>query len=182
MSSNNNEIAIEKYKKSCVEAIGGKESEYQNNIKFLTEKWSKATQSTAKELVGPVLSQTTPMNYAIIVDNDTYFKLHYADEKEKMNSNAALAIACLCGAEKIATFLLEQLNLTYSSAGHDYILRYAAESMNTKWAQKIAKEMSQSMQDVPAEISASNNIVNDMIWYILNKDNQRQKSSFFTRK
>ena len=133
------------------EATSNSPSAYIAKMKWLKGKWPENKDSTAARLIKPVLySIAPPLQHAIVADNLDYFSKHY--DKTAENSNALLAIACLCGSQNIADFLLGKMELSYTSAGHEYILSYASSSPNIEWAEAIAVSFKKAAKPIPREI------------------------------
>ncbi len=146
-------LTQEPYQKACQEAIGSNITVYTSKVKQIKEKWAHQSDSTPARLMGNLLSSNIPPLYhSIVADNVEYFRKNY--DITKVNSNELLAIACLCGSQKVADFLLKKLNLNYLSPGYEYILTYAATSNNIDWVKKIAEVMSQDQKEIPKDLAA----------------------------
>lgn len=139
------------YKKSCTEAIGLNVEEHTVKLAWLKEKWNNARDSHPARLICPMLSEpVSAFHHSIISNNLGYFKLNY--NKNEVNSNALLAIACLCGSEDIANFLLKQLGSNYLSTENEYVLGYVLASQNTKWAKNIASTLALAGKKMPGDL------------------------------
>jgi len=124
-----------------------------SRVAYLKELWlvkgKKLGDCDEVRLMGKVLfASLTPMHAAIIVDNLDYFKSNFqgtAEIDEKL-----LRVACLCGAENIANFLLGRCdNPLYK---YDFILTHISASPNKEWAEAVARQMNDKHMEMPVEV------------------------------
>lgn len=144
------------YAKVVQEAIGTDTKAYTEKLVWLQNKWKVLSKNDSSEtrLVASMIlhaDSTTPVNVAIIADNLAYFQKH-AENEPIYNPEAALAKACLCGSRRIAEFLLQQLNFSFTHDEHDYLLGYVAASMQEEWMKEIALAMAQAKKRVPLSV------------------------------
>ncbi len=146
-----------------IKAIGREDAEYSTKINWLKKRWDATQDSAPARLICPLLyAPAAPLFHAVIADNFEYFKQNY--NPESVNLNRILAIACLCGSEHIADFVLKQLKSNYLSPEQEYMLGYVAASMNTKWAENIARTMANAGKNMPASAQdfATDQVVNSL--------------------
>jgi len=156
---------IEENKRIYFEAIGRVDGIYVEKLEWLVNRWVNEEDSTAARIIKPFLWHSSdPFYQSIIADNLGYFTNLY--KKELVNPNMCLAMACLCGSQKIGEFLLNDLKLTYLTPKHeDYILGYVSSSMNKGWAKNIALLMAQSGKSMPKSVygeAASDNMIREI--------------------
>ena len=73
-----------------------------------------------------IFDQLTLLNASIVADNLDYFKMHYI--KSDKTDRSTIKIACMCSAEKITGYLLEEYENVYEH--YDYILTHVVGSGN----------------------------------------------------
>ncbi len=142
-------------------------NDFEKKIGWLQEKWVKENSDSEElRLISSIIvRKTNPTNFSIIADNLTYFANSYEKEyKTDNNLKKALKLACLCGSEKIAVFLLDKLKVNYSTPGYDFVLSFACASNNEKWCQSIAADMVKEKAPMPDGVYAyaSYKLINEM--------------------
>jgi len=123
------------YEKSCQEA-GKNSKKYEERIGFLKNKWQGNPQDDSEAIY-----------YAVITDNLDYFQNNYKNNKLELQKT--LEIACLCGSRKIGDFLLNEMNLSYSSPECDDMLAYIAASDNMNWIKDVVCSMIKDKASIP---------------------------------
>ncbi len=139
---------------NAVKEAAGVDPAAPEKIALLQKKWRNEVyrDTEAAYVICPILfTKTKPIHTAIIADNINYFKNHYHEELAG-NYEPALAEACLCGSRAIAEFLLSELNSSFATDHHSYLLAYVAASMNVEWAKDIARDMAQAKMTMPKTI------------------------------
>ena len=146
------EEIIKKNKRDYQEATGSVDQAYEQKLDWLLKRWFKEDDGTAARLIKPILFlSSSPFYQSIIADNLDFFKKDY--NEDSAHADQYVALACLCGSNKIAEFLLDKLNLTYLSPGcKDTILGYVSASNNVEWAKQIATIMSQNRESMPKTV------------------------------
>lgn len=160
-------------KKELIEAAGNNKSVFHAKKSMLKKKWEEIAKYGIGDchevrIISPILfRKLTPINVAIIADNLQYFKEKYVTSPEV--NKEKLEIACLCGSENIANFLLKPVKKPISY--YSFMLPYVAASMNEKWIEKIALEMKQKNIPMPDNIYNFSDIKTiNMIKNIFNDD------------
>lgn len=115
-------------------------------LAWMKSKWANIgnTFGDREELrmMGAVFASTaSSARLSIVADNIDYFANHYSADADRNNLIYDLKLACLCGSRSIAEFLLKKLNANYTSDGFEFVLSYAAASMNKDWVLDIANVM-----------------------------------------
>jgi len=132
-------------------------NDFEKKIGWLQEKWAKENSDSEElRLISSIIARkTSPTNLSIIADNLTYFTNNYKQEyKTDDNLKKALKLACLCGSEKIARFLLDKLKVSCSTYGYGFVLSFACASNNEKWCQSIAADMAKEKAPMPDGVYA----------------------------
>jgi hypothetical protein len=128
------------------------DSEVKEKVSCLTEYWKTQSDSTAKRLIMPILTENpTRLASAILADDLEAFNKNYK-EKDTAQSDALLLTACLCGSRHIADLLLEQLGSSYTDEKRPNVLAYAATSPNIEWAHDIAAALAKAGKKMPDEV------------------------------
>ena len=114
-------------------------------LSWLKDKWHQLNDSDEKRLAcSLIFRKLSPINTAIIADSLTFFKANY--EKAFLDDlGKPLLWACLCGSQKIADFLLEKLNRSYTS--DEDVLVYASASNNLRWVEEIGRAVYEANAD-----------------------------------
>lgn len=172
------------YEKASREAAGVDTDLFSKKILWLEDKWNKAPMSgtAPARLMCPMVlryKQTVPINLSIIADNLDYFKDHYQKDCGD-DLDQALEKACLCGSRKIAEFLLEQLNVSYTDEDRRYLFPYVCASNNNQWIEDIASKMAKANKEIPTLVFlfSENNKITKKIKLIFDE----QDSPFHKRK
>ena len=125
------------------EAVGNDLAGFEKKILSLQTKWgAKKSDSDELRLIGPLLTRkTNPVNFALMMNNVEYFKANYKTYYKPEQYKGMLILACLCGSDKIANFLLSELKADYTTKGYEFILGDVCASDNEAWAKSIAEYM-----------------------------------------
>lgn len=146
------------YNKAFQEAVGSDIEGFTKKRDQLFERWCEKRLFPSKEsaLMSQVLSKRlspSPVDCALVVDNLEFFRSNYTYFYGK-KSELALQIACICGAKKIALFLLDILKINLTNPKMHYLLEYIMTS-DIKWAEEVAHAMIKAGQkEMPKGISA----------------------------
>jgi hypothetical protein len=132
------------------EAIGDNSQILTEKIRWFKLQWCERSDSHPQRLIGEVITHKTPLNAAIILDNDVCFKTQCQNlHQDIKHAFRALYQSCLCGSEKIGEHILDELGLTYTSEDCISVLEYVCASPNHAWAIKIATEMASENRALP---------------------------------
>lgn len=153
-------------------------SEDKGKKEWLQTRWEKIIVDTpSKRLISTVLIKPTRVDEALINDDLDYFKDNYTVDYPKKRK--ALEIACLCGSEKIADFLLKKLKEEFTNKKNEYLLAYASASPNQEWAKKIAKKMTESgltMSDTVYSL-ANGKLIDEIVNIFKEASNKRSNTN-----
>jgi len=133
-------------KAEMLHVLGNNAVKFKLKYKWLQDKWHNIASNGIGDcqelrLISPIIFATlTPVNASLIIDNVNYFKEHYKEEKEWEKT---FFIACLCGSEEVASFLLDLLDRSKKKPDPGATLAYIAASQNGEWAQKMARELAE---------------------------------------
>jgi len=146
--------STKKYKREIEQASGSDLAEFKLRVNHLEQKWetlAKKDEYEETRIISPLLQKITPIGASIISDNLDFFKESY---KTTYGEKLLLPLkqACLCGSERIASFLLEQLQKDYTSEGYEFVLVCASASDNTRWVEKIATEVAKTGRSLPDHV------------------------------
>jgi hypothetical protein len=131
-------------------AMGEDKDKFKEKMEWLQNKWKNRNYGLLANLICPIIfNKVKPIYIAIIADNINYFKLYYESE---CKLKEALSMACLCGSQQIADFLLKTLNQSYLSKENEYTLGYVTTSPNIEWAKNIATQMAKAGKSMPKSV------------------------------
>jgi hypothetical protein len=74
-----------------------------------------------------------------------------------------LAIACLCGSQQVAEYLLKELGKNYLSPNYEYMVDYVAASENATWAVVIARKLVEAGREMPEMLVTENETVLEIL-------------------
>lgn len=173
------ELAIE-------EAAGEEYSKFELKLKKLRSKWESIAKKGEYEetrIISPLLQKITPIGAAIINDNLEFFKKVHEKECEDKTMLLPLQQACLCGSERIASFILEELKRNYTSDGYLFVFGYATASDNVEWVERMASELVSNGETLPAYVHAicTNEVILQKIVdkFKANRSTKVEKPDFF---
>ena len=136
-------------------AIGHDQKAFLIKYNSLRTKWLKWIETMGDSNEGRLISTTlfqkaTPINFSIISDNLQYFETHYPkDQGNEKNLYKALKVACLLGSREIGEFLLNKLEINFTSQDNDFVFSYACASTNKDWVMDLARKMKEAGREIP---------------------------------
>ncbi len=125
----------------------------EHKIRVLADKWNKASDSTGKRLVSKILKlykNTDSALQSILVDDPALFEKTFKESQRIHSALFWLEIACLCGSQKVANYLLiqEKVNILDSEDA----IAYALSSGNQEFALQLATLAKEKGQVDPGKI------------------------------
>lgn len=164
MPKTDNQPPLAEEQKLSMEAIGTTRESYLAKIKWLQENWKGKSDSTATRIICPLIYHNLDFfGQALIADNGDYFQKEYIKIKTTVNPNELLALACLCGSQRVAEVLLKDLGKDCLSPDYAYMLDYVAASRNTVWAVSIARTLVAAGRKMPKMLVTEDEVVLEVL-------------------